>query len=120
MSDDLCERHVWLMLWVGELSVHCKKDLPGSTELSGEGKGRPGQHNSRGGEMNILNKKNYFLYSTSVKSMSQSKGSSTNTVACLLLKVIIFVRGCHYGDSSRAARNLATSLKCVAGGPHGL
>ena len=36
---------------------HCKKDLQGSTELRGEREGRPGQHSSRGGEMNTLNEK---------------------------------------------------------------
>jgi hypothetical protein len=75
------EKGSLLILWVGELSAHCKKDLPGSIALLGEREGRPGQQSSRGGQMIIFKRqKNDIPYSTNVKSMSQGKGSSTNTV----------------------------------------
>ena len=63
-----------MILWVGELSAHCKKDLPDRTALSGERLGllRAAQFKGRRNEC-FKRKKNDFLYSTNIKLMSQSK-----------------------------------------------
>jgi hypothetical protein len=48
---------VWLILCAGELSAICKKGPTGQHCAQWREVGRPGQHTSTGGEMNVLNEK---------------------------------------------------------------
>jgi hypothetical protein len=69
------KKDVWLILWIGEISAHYKKDLPDRTALSGQRLGlrRAAQFKGRRNECFKGIKKIYFLYSTNVKLMSQSE-----------------------------------------------